>query len=149
MRTDGRTDRQTDRAAFIAAPLLCIRVLISWTGSGNWWMPNQLLCPKQSRNIQTPSHKISSNCLTWFVNMTWLFHNQGQNSSEGLSSSFTFLNDKCMFLKSARRLHLFSPATYRTKQSLFSKVSMNHYRTPWLFLSNSLQSVIGCLDSSV
>ena len=143
------------KASLKAAPLLCFRALKSMTGSGNLWMPNQPLCPLQSQNVQTPFHNICSNCLTWFLIMTWLFHNQGQNSSDGLklgfvlSSSFTFLKDKCVFLKSPRRLHLFSPATYRTKRSLFSKFSMSHKRTPWTFLSNYLQPVIVCLDISV
>jgi hypothetical protein len=66
-------------------------------------MPNQLLCPQQSKNIQMPFRNISSKRLTWFVSMTWLFHIQGENSSEGLklgsvlSPSFTFLNEKCVF----------------------------------------------------
>ena len=77
------TDGRTDRAAFIAAPLLCIHSLKALTDSANLWMPNQLLCSQQSRNVQTPSRNISSNCLTRFVNMNWLFHNQGENSSEG------------------------------------------------------------------
>jgi hypothetical protein len=42
------------------------------------------------------------------------------------SPSFIFLNEKCVLLKSPHRLHLFSPATYRTKRSLFSKFSMSH-----------------------
>jgi hypothetical protein len=77
-------------------------------------MLNQLLCPQKSQNIQMPSRNISSKRLTWFVSMTWLFHNQGENNSEGLklgsvlSPLFTFLNEKCVFLKSPHQLHLFS-----------------------------------------
>jgi hypothetical protein len=94
-------------------------------------MPNQLLCPQPSRNVQTPSGNISSNYLAWFVNMNWLFHNQGENSSEGLRLgfvlclSFIFLNEKCVLLKSPRQLRLFSPATYRIRRSIFWKFSMS------------------------
>jgi hypothetical protein len=106
--------------------------LKSFDWFGNLWMPNQLMCPQQSRNVQMPSRNISSNCLTRFVNMTWLCYNQGQNSSEGLrlgfvlSPSFILMNEKCVFFKSPHRLHLFSPATYRTKRSLISKFSVSH-----------------------
>jgi hypothetical protein len=84
-------------------------------------MPNQLLCPQQSRNVQKPSRNISSNCLSWFVSVICPFHNEGENSSEGLKIGFvlallfTFLKEKCEILKSPRRLRLFTPATYRTK----------------------------------
>jgi hypothetical protein len=103
-------------------------------------MPNQLLCPQQSRNVQTPSHDITSNCLTRFVSMTWLFHNQDENSSEGLrlgfvlSPLFTFLNEKCLFLKLPRWLRLFSPATYRTKRTLFSKFSISLMTDPFFLI---------------
>jgi hypothetical protein len=64
-----RTVGRTDRAALIAASPVCIRTLKALTGLGNLWMSIQLLCSQQSRNFQTPSRNISSNCLTW---CTWL-----------------------------------------------------------------------------
>ena len=114
MHTDWRTDR---KSSFNNNSAGVHPRLKSFDWFGSLWMPNQLLCPQQSRNVQTPSHNISSNCLTRFVNMTWLFHNQGENSSEGLrlgfvlSPLFTFLSEKCVFLKLPRWLRLFPPAT--------------------------------------
>ena len=138
-----RTDGRMDRASLKVAPLYCIRGLTSLTDSGNLWMPNQLLCPLQTQNVQTPSHNICSNCLTWFVSMTWLFHNEGQTAVKVWSwICFVILvyppeRQMCLF-EAARRLHLFSPATYRTKRSLFSKFSMIHWRSPLPLLSSYL-----------
>jgi hypothetical protein len=71
-------------------------------------MPNQLLYQQQSRHVQTPSHNISSNCLTWVVSVTWLFHNQGENSSEDLSLEFVL--SPLVYL-SERKMHAFEITT--------------------------------------
>jgi hypothetical protein len=90
--------------------------------------------------------------------MTWLFHNQGENNSESLrlgfvlSPLFTFLNQKCVLLKSPRRLHLISSGRYRTKRPCprnFQWAIRGHPILFLLIICSYLQSVITCLNSWV
>jgi len=85
MRTDGRTDGQKIFNSSSAVVHRCLKVL-DWIGQFVIARPSAV-----STAIAKCSNaflNISINCLTWFVNMTLLFHNEVENSSEVLKLGF-------------------------------------------------------------
>ena len=132
---------------------MCIRTKRALTGSGNLWMPNQLLCPQHSRNIQTPSGNIPSNCLTWFC-QNELAVSQPRWKQQWRSEPtihfvlLVYLPERkmCVFEITTPTASVFSCNVENETTALLEIFSEPD---AWLFLSNCLQSVISCLDSSV
>jgi hypothetical protein len=151
MRTDGRTDRHSSFNSSFAVVHPRLKSF-DWIGQFVNAQPTAVSTAIAKYPNTYPQH------LQYLSNMVCQhdlavsqpgWQQQWRSEARIRFLPLVYLNEKCVFLKSPRRLRLFTPATYRTKRSLFSKFSMSNWRTPWPFLSNYLQLVIRCLDNSV